>query len=566
MKLLKPTSAGRIAQSVLLTSALMTFSVGCHAGPDDVAGQAEELSDPVRRQNAITNLHRLYTTALADHEGNRADPAVTEVADLMVAELSQAYIDNPTDNQNRLAMLELMKEMRDPRTLPALKAALDWRSGVSEEHAILAAQTVQFMDVPDGEKGSLVEALAEAYRKASRADNAELRVRVQVIRALGYLGDSSANEVLIEAATKQDEAQDFRVNILAAQQLGKLGDASAVPALIQAMFLFAPNNPRMRMNDVSSAALVRIGQPSLQPLLAVMNGEDEEANAIAQAYIEAVRALDPAAAEQMNVRQLTGGEATFALGMLGFRDALAPLMAETQADDVFRKVNGAIALVRLNLEPGDLENVRQTLQTVFAAMPDDLQGSRSRAQLVAAMRSLYDPGLIPFFMEQVRSVDSYAGVRLEAMNAIALLANKSEAEALRGWITSNEEDPYYDNFRTSTTKPLDLAIQCDEDIACYIGKLTDSDAEVARKAAFMLGRLGRGNAEVITALTDELDNNTIEIRLSAVAALDRVAIEGAPPAVELITRLQETEEGRAIWTQFSREALPIQSRLRARAN
>jgi len=39
--------------------------IGCHAKPDDAAGQAEELSDPLRRENAIGNLNRLYTSALA---------------------------------------------------------------------------------------------------------------------------------------------------------------------------------------------------------------------------------------------------------------------------------------------------------------------------------------------------------------------------------------------------------------------------------------------------------------------------------------------------------------------
>lgn len=551
-------------RGIAALAALLAF--GCHAGPDDVGGQAGELNDPVRRQNAIGNLQRLYADALADNDGNREDPEVKAVADAMVEKLTQAYIDASTDNQNRLAMLELMKEMRDPRTIPALKEALDWRRGVSEEQAILAAQTLQFMDIPEGEKPGVVTALADAYRKATTAGNVELRVRVQTIRALGAIGHPSALEVLVEAATKQDEAQDFRINILAAQQLGKLGNAEAVPALIKGLFLFAPSNPAMRMNDVSSAALVRIGQPSLQPLLEVMNGRNEEANAIVESYIDAVRARDAQAAEQMTVAQATGGEATFALGSLGFREAFDPLMAETEAEDPFRKVNGAIALVRLNLEPSDLARVRETLQRVYNAMGDDLQGGQAKAQLVAAMRSLYDPGFIPFFMEQAGNVDAYPVVRLEAVTAVAMLANKEQAEALQSFISSNEDDPYHDNFAQGTAKALATAVACDESIECYIGKLSDSDPEVARKAAFMLGRLGRGNQQVIAALTEELDNTDVAIRLSAVAALDRVAVEGAPAAVAKIGELQESEEGRAIWTQFSREALPIQARLRARGS
>ena len=98
----------------------------------------------------------------------------------------------------------------------------------------------------------------------------------------------------------------------------------------------------------------------------------------------------------------------------------------------------------------------------------------------------------------------------------------------------------------------------------YIGKLDDSEQEVVRKAASMLGRLGRGNDQVINALVEKLSHSEAAVRLSAVAALDRVATNGSQAAIDKIDELREQEEGRAIWNEFSREALPIQARLRAR--
>ena len=538
--------------------------VACHADPEDAAGQAEELADPVRRQNAINNLQKIYSKRLQDNDGDRSAAAVQEFATQVCDKLTQAYIDNPMDTQNGLTMLDLMKEMRDACAIPALTKALDWRQEVSEEHAIRAAQTIQFIDVPEGEKAALAQAIGTSLDKVRQARGIDNRMRIEMIRALGSLESTAATPILTKVATAQTEEQNFLINRLAAQQIGQLGDPAAVDAMINGLYIFAPNNPAMRMNDVAAESLVRIGRPSLEPLLAVLRGENEEVNAIAQAYIEAVRQRNAEAAEAMSVRQTTGSEATYALGSLGFREAMDPLMAETQAEDAFRKVNGAIALVRLNHAEGDVPRVRQALLDVYNAMEDDYQGVAFKAQLIAGIRSLYDPETLPFLLAQGRDTDQQPGVRLEAVTAYALLANKDEMARLTTWLAGAESDAYYQNFVTSTEKAVATANECDENIECYIGKLNDAEQEVVRKAAFMLGRLGRGNDQVIAALVDKLSHQDAAVRLSAVAAIDRVAVSGSQAAIDKIDELREREEGRAIWNEFSREALPIQARLRAR--
>ena len=555
----------KVRFSMLIALLALAFG-GCHADADDPEGQAEELSDPVRRQNALSNLQRLYGTVLADNGGDRDAAPVAQFHDQVAERLNQAYIDNPADNQNRLTMLELMKEMRDVRTIPALIEALDWRAEVSENHAISAADTLRYLEVPADKKGQVVTAVCGGLQKVTGPRPIDNRLRNGFIRALGALGDTSATECLIEVASNQSEEQNFLFNRLAAQQLGVLADPAAVPALIKGLFLFSPSNPGMRMNDVSAEALVRIGRPALDPLLQVMRGEHEQANAIAQSYIDAVRQRDEAAAEQMSVRQVTSSEATYTLGALGYPQAFDPLKAETEAEDFFRRVNGAVALARLNLPAAQEQQVITILKGVYAGMPDDMQGLQAKAQILANMRQTYDPSLQPFFLEQAQNDDLHPAVRIEAVKAYALLANKAEAEGLEAWITGlSEDDGYKTSYQTETAKALETAKTCNEDIGCYQGKLEDADMEVARKAAFMLGRLGEGNAEVIAALVEQLDHSEVEVRLSAIHALDEIASEGSEAAVEKIEELRETEEGRAIWNNFAREALPIEARLRARA-
>ena len=135
----------------VLAALIAALGFGCHAAKDDPEGQASELSDPVRRENAIYNLKEIYTETLAANGGDRMSEEVRAVADVIVDPLTQTYLSFPEDRINGLAILDLLYEMQDPRSLPALVEALNWRTEVSEDHAIRAAQTIQALDVPAAE-------------------------------------------------------------------------------------------------------------------------------------------------------------------------------------------------------------------------------------------------------------------------------------------------------------------------------------------------------------------------------------------------------------------------------
>ena len=538
------------------------FGAGCHASRDDAAGQAGELADPVRRENAVANITRLHSLALERARGDRNNAGVKAVVDATIEKLVQTYVEHPEDVQNGQHIINVLYEMRDVRGLPALTKAFDWRQEVNEEHAIRAAETVRSMSVPEAQKGPVIEALHQALEKVTGARPADNRMRIGFIRALGSLRDRRTTPVLTKIATAQVEAQSFLINRLAAHELGQLGDPATVPAMIQCLFLFAPNNPAMRMNDVAAEALVQIGRPAYEPLLAVLRGQDQAANAIAQQYIEAVRQRDERAASQMNLRTITSGEATFTLGALGFRDALEPLVAEAGTENIDRRISGAIALVRLNLEPADLPRVRGVLEGVYSSAP-----LQAKPQLLVAIQHLYDGEALPFLLAEARDGDLHPDVRVQAVNGYGLLATRSEAGELRSLIEReprSEDGGYRENF-AAIAPALDAAAACDRDVACWIGKLADRDNIVVRKAATMLGRFGRGNARAIEALVERFGHMDLEVRLSALSALDHIAVSGSAAAVAKIEHLHETEDGQSIWSHFSREALTVQARLRIRA-
>jgi len=546
---------------------IAALGLGCHAAKDDPEGQAKELSDPVRRENAIFNLKEIYTRTLAANAGDRQSAEVKAVTDVVVDPLNQAYLNYPEDRINGLGILDLLYEMQDPRSLPALIEALNWRLQVSEDHAIRAAQTIQVLDVPAADRPKVIEALARSLERITGSRPEDNKMRVAMIMALGSLEDRGATQILTEIATRQDENQNFLINRLAAQQLGELRDPEAIPALIKCLFLFAPNQPDLRMNDVAAEALILIGRPSLKPLLRVLEGKDATANAIAQHYLDAVKARRPDLATRMTVRQVTGGEASFALGALGFSEALEPLLEEASSSDIPRKLNAAIALVRIDVPDGQKDRVRSTLQRIYGELPKGFEGIAMRGQLLAAIAHTYDERMMPFIYEQVTDKRANPELRLIAAQNYALLANKTEAENLASVIEREErsEEGGYKEKLEEHKPLLAMAEECDTSVDCWISKAASPDSTKARKGAYMLGRYANGNEKAIDALVGQLGSADLGVRLSALMALDRIAKDGSPAAVAKIDELRTREEGQSVWTRFRGEALPIQARLRGRA-
>ncbi len=180
------------ALSLSTVAAMVALALGCHADANDAAGQAGELSDAVRRENAVANIHRLYADALARADGDHSAAAPRAVADVSVERLSQTYVEHPEDVTNGLRILEVLVEMRDPRGLPALTKALDWRPEVSEEHAIRAARVLQQLELDEAQKGEVVTAISAALDRVSQSRGVDNRMRIEFLRALGAMGDRRA--------------------------------------------------------------------------------------------------------------------------------------------------------------------------------------------------------------------------------------------------------------------------------------------------------------------------------------------------------------------------------------
>lgn len=590
-----------IAMTLAGLSALLGVLIGCHAKPDDAAGQAEELADPERRTNAIQNLQTLYTSALAAAGGDRSVETLPAsggnderlgpmgVANLSVEALSQTYLDHPEESANGQRILSLLLETQDARALPAFTKALDWRAEVSEQHAVLAAQGIQRMELTEAQKAPVITALSEALDRVQGSRGADNQMRIYFIRALGHLQDRRATPILTKIATRIHEDQSFLINIMAAEEVGRIGDPAAIPSMIRALFLFAPNRPDQRMNDVAGQALTQIGRPSMAPLVELLSGNNEDANRIATTYIAAVRRMNAEAADKMDPRTEVIQEGCVGLGQLGLREGLdpvyaqvAPLLAlspsaveeggETHRQTISRAIACSMSLVQINRDDDDTARLRQALIDVYQRVPEgwppEAPGS-SRSQILAAMQHTYDPGLLDFLYSVASDREGLPDFRVLALRSYVFLADREELPRIRAVIAAEPEGGLVRTNSTDLIAPLATAEQCGEatnKLECYIGKLADPDPMVVRKAAYMIARYGRGNAEALTALIEHLDHTNVPVRGDVLYAVDWVATSGSAEAAATIERIREAEEGRSSWVQIKALAMPVRARLQARAS
>ena len=549
----------RSVRPSVLALALALLAVGCHADPDDAAGQAKELSDPVRREFAMGNLTRLYAKALTDSKSNRSAPNVKQFDDVTYEQLIKTYIDAPEDTQNGERIMALLYEMRDPRALPALLKALEWRTEVNEEHAITAARALAVITLTPAQKTEAAQKVAAALDRVSGKRPVDNRMRIEFLRTLGELNDPSAVAVLTKVALRQSEEQNFLINNLAVEQLGRLADPSTVPALIEALYLFDPANPGNRLTQAVPAALVRIGRPALAPLIAVLEGKDPKALASSKAWVEAVRQRNAQAAEQMNPAAEMKKEASFALGTLGFSDAIPALLVAAADSDKGVQLGAAVALASINRTDAETPKIREVLVKTYAG-----QEKVQRMQVLRAMQHLYDAGLQPFLFTVAKTPEEeLPDIPVIALNAFSMMANKAEAAQANGFIAA-DKSPFKATFETQNRALLKAATECDVDSACWTKKLDEKDENVVRKATYMLARVGRGKPAVIKALVAKIDHPKELVRGDVLSALDFVAVQGSPEAVAKIDQLRKAEEGRGSWNHIKERALATQAKLAAR--
>ncbi len=542
----------------------------CHADKDDAAGQAKQLKDenPLRQREALQNINRLYTSRLSKNNAQRDHKEVEAVRKAVCTPLVSFCKDAADRVRETLLALETLAEMQHLCALDAFVGALAWRPGMTEEHAALAARALAKLEIPDARKAEVTKALDAAYEKVEGKKGLHNRMRRWLIGALDALDHPSTEPVLQRIAITHKPEQNFLFNRLATEALADVATKQSLESMIEGLFWFAPPNANQRINDAAVLVLMHMGKVAQAPLMKVLRGKHERANTMAQAWLSAAQQVKQpeaaAAAAELKVADVVQQEASYALGQLGYPEALDSLLGLVKSGSSQGRLAAALALVRLNLTADRDALVMKALRYAYEKSSD-----KHRPQLLEAVKYTYGAGdSMSFLGKLVSNKKASAPLRVMAMSHYALLATKSAVPPIMKVVAAEapvSAGGYRENFE-ATMPVLDVAKRCDEDLGCYKDTLKSKQVLEVRKAIVMLARLGQGKAEVCDALVPLLGHPDFGVRREAAKAIDYAASQGSPKALALLESLARDEEGKAVWKRFRGTAMLLEQRLLLRSH
>jgi HEAT repeat protein len=436
----------RITAACSVTLATLALAgLACQGDPNDPMTWAKQLKDLRVQKEALDHL--------ADMDVEKARPAVPALIDL--------YNDG-----KRPEFLEALARYQDPRTKAIMIDALDYTDD-DFDRATIAAGVLGEMKAPEA-VDPLIKAVDKPLPIKSRANSA----RIAAMRALVKIGDKRAVPVLMKILTTSADEQDFLLNQRAALGLAEFRDPQAIPALIKGLFMTGRGTG---IFQECRLALVRIGAPSIDPMIELL----QEKNADVQAM-----------ASQLKFEEVTPGvvphKAAILLGDLRAKKAVPALiwrLHQKARGDEHR--SALIALGYIATPPA--------VDAILVDLKDAKADPAERASAADALYLSGDRRAVPTLMEVAKSgfvkSDGQQASDLRASAAIALarIAGKETYDAFKA--LTDKETAVQGVFGMALDR-MQVAKECDQDLACYGKTLNDPSWTRAEKAAFAIAFSG----------------------------------------------------------------------------
>jgi HEAT repeat protein len=211
----------------------------------------------------------------------------------------------------------------------------------------------------------------------------------------------------------------------AVEALGEIGDAGAVEPLITLMKHEEMSGVRWK----SAESLVKIGAPSVEPLISVLEHPDSDVRwkaAIALGEIKDPRAIGPLIRQLSDTDRFVKSRVAHALGMIG-APAVNPLIWTLREGDGNLRWGAAIALGRIK-DP-------QAVEPLIQALADKYENVRAEA--ATSLAAIGKPAIAPliWFLKH-----SEGGMRIEVMNALGELHANDAIEPLVQMLEKADEE------------------------------------------------------------------------------------------------------------------------------
>ena len=431
-----------------LLATLATLALGglaCQGDPNDPMTWAKQLKDLRVQKEALDHL--------ANMDVEKARPAVPALIEL--------YQDG-----KRPEFLETLARYADPRTKPIMLEALEYNDD-DFDRATIAAGVLGAMKATDA-VDPLIKAVEKPLPIKSRANSA----RIAAMRALVKIGDKRAVPVFMKILTTSADEQDFLLNQRAALGLAEFRDPQAIPALIKGLFMTGRGTG---IFQECRLALVRIGPPSIDPVIELL----QEKNAAVQQM-----------ASQLKFEEVTPGvvphKAAIMLGDLRAKKAVPALIWR-----IHQKARGdehRSALIGLGYiaTPAAVDGI-------LADLKDAKADPAERASAADALYLSGDRRAVPTLMEIAKSGyvksdgEMASDLRASAAIALARIAGKETYDAFKNLV--DNEKAAQGVFGMALDR-MQVAKECDQDLACYGKTLNDPSWTRAEKAAFAIAFSG----------------------------------------------------------------------------
>lgn len=390
----------------------------------------------------------------------------------------------------------------------------------------------------------------------------DIYTRIEAIAALGLLKAQDAVEPLLAIA--EDDSGEPYVTKKAIIALGDIGDPRAVPALVKLMF---KERSGKSFYVESSYALYQLGLPAAEALRPLVEGKAQDLVKWAQEN----RVIEPA----------LYAKAAQVLGDLHDAKAENALLEKLNFQSDFLDVK---LFVRMRMADA-LGRLRSKAAVSKLSGMLNEEEANARGEYIRALIRIGDKQAVPALVKSA-SVGSW-DAREPAMVGAAMLGDettvavfekfaKDEPALVEKECKADSNYPGCNDVAGLTKKHLDAlsrlqarlqaAKECKGDTGCWAKKLTDSDAGVAERAAYELGRSGQ--AEHVQTLTARLTESNLDTRLAVIQAIDwlvhdsKEAAEKAKTALPALEKQIANEKGKTEFVKVNEDLRRLAVKLR----
>ena len=445
-------------------------------------GWVKKLDDPRDQKEALRNLQRLKKPEslrpLMDLYAKDKDPAVLDV--IVGFESSDA--------------------------VPTLISALSYTKE-NFDHSVRAAEALGRLKA-----GSAVKPLLKMFETPLEVKDRANLAKQAAIRALAKIKDPEAVPALAKLVEELPDKQDLFLNKVAALALAEMPDPRAIPSLIKGLYISRADGATIFQE--CRFALVRIGEPAVQPLIEVLRDRDENLNKFGK---------------QLDFKPgVLAFKAAYVLGDLASPKAVPALVGKLKEKDAGGTQAEALQALGQIGDEAALSAIREQLKNAKA-------DPKVRQAACDAVLRAFDFKSLPALIDLAKNEKGDANLRVAAAMVLSRIGDKPTAQA---FVQYARKSGYAE--MTEAAERLETAVICAEDVACWTKKLQAGKPVEQEKAAFMLGLYGGksagSRAAALTALSTKLDTQEPVVRLAVLEGLKRVAEPGK--ADEVVKKLQ----------------------------